>query len=509
MESLTRVGLVTFDFPPQYRRADVSGKPTGIGSALAATLVAAGLNVDAPVAELAKRDSGAASGIRNDEDLAFCADSLRLHRVQCLVVEVFHWARLSLVSRLVDELDLPVAVFAVTGGGWNGVPCATAICGGLREMPRTRNAALAEIFCGSQMEDLMRWINGVSALTRMRRSRIMLWGGGYGAEMPYSRSDPAAIESLFFGEVMTEQEETLTRQAAEIISHERARVDSFFAWLAAHGALVERDGRMVTDASLDFQAALYLAARDRLAALGKDSLSVPPSIVGASIKCHYEMSITCRGCTACFLPAFLPFGTDSEGPRDIVPLACEGDLNGVASLVILHQLNPEIPPLFGDLVAYRPDHVLMRNCGASSVYWAGLSGDPAVSLRRARLRPNIHGASGSSIQYETPACPEVTFARLFRQDGEFMMLLGEGSILGESADSRYDDPWPHTRLSLGVDSGNLFKAIPCNHGSLTSGKFGNDIEALCAHAGIRVFRCDSEDELKELMRSRGQFRHPR
>ena len=376
-------------------------------------------------------------------------------------------------------------------------------------MPRSRNAALVEIFRGSQTEDLISWINGVSAMTRMRGSRIMLWGGGYGAEMPYSRSDPAAIESLFFAEVMTEQEETLTRRAAEILSDERARVDAFFVWLAAHGAIVEKDGRMVTDASLDFQAALYLAARDRLAVLGKHSPSIPPPIVGASIKCHYEMSITCRGCTACFLPAFLPFGTDSEGPRDIVPLACEGDLNGVASLVILHQLNPGVPPLFGDLVAYRSDHVLMRNCGASSVYWAGLSKDPAVSLRRARLRPNLHGASGSSVQYETPACLEVTFARLFRQEGEFMMLLGEGSILEESADSRYDDPWPHTRLSLGVDSDALFSAIPCNHGSLTAGKFGKDIEALCAHAGIRIFRCDNADGLRELRRSRGKSRYAR
>jgi L-fucose isomerase-like protein len=500
---MMRVGLVTFDFPPQYKRADLAGKATAVGSPLAAALAAGGAEVVAPAAELAAADSGASGGIRDGRDLAFCVDLLRARRVQAVVIEAFHWARLSLVTQLVNEMDLPVAVYAVTDGGWNGVPCATAICASLREMPRTRNAALVEAFLGPDVDGLLRWARGASALVRMRSSRVMLWGGGYGAEMPYSRCDPASVESLFFAEVMTEQEEVLERRADLIIEKERGRIDAFMSWLAANGASVARDGRMVTDASLDFQAALYLAARDRLEELGREGPSGAPAIAGATVKCHYEMSIGCRGCTACFLPAFLPFPSDSEGKRDIVPLACEGDLCGIVGLVMLHQLRPEVPPLFGDLVAYKSDHVLLRNCGASSVYWAGLSDDPAVSLPRVGLGPNLHGASGAALGYETPACAEVTFARLFRQEGRFAMLLGEGEVLARREDSRYDDPWPHTRLSLGVDPAILFKAIPCNHGSLTKGLLGREIETLCAHAGIPVFRCDGEAGLMELIRSRG------
>ena len=494
-----RVGLVTFDFPPQYRRADLQGRPTAVGSALAAGLQERGAEVVAPVAVLAEGVGGPAGGIRDGKDLEYCIAFLQAKRVECLVIEVFHWARLALVSALVNELDLPVAVYAVTGDGWNGVPCATAIVGGLREMPRGINAALAEAFLGPDIEDLLRWIRGASALTRMGRSRVMLWGGGYGAEMPYSRGDPAGIEALLLGEVMTEQEEVLIRRAEAMIKGERNRVVAFQAWLASNGASIERDGKMVTAASLDFQTALYLAARDRLAELEGEGTP----LVGATIKCHYEMSIGCRGCTACFLPAFLPFGSDSEGKRSVVPVACEGDLGGIAGLVMLHQLEPEVPPLFGDLVTYRADHVLLRNCGASSVYWAGLSGDPAVSLARAKIAPNLHGASGAAVGYETPACGTVTFARLFRQDGRYAMLVGTGEILAETADSRYDDPWPHTRLSLGVDGTALFKAIPCNHGSLTAGRLDREVETLCAYAGIPLFRCDDEGSLRDLVRSRG------
>jgi L-fucose isomerase-like protein len=124
-------------------------------------------------------------------------------------------------------------------------------------------------------------------------------------------------------------------------------------------------------------------------------------------------------------------------------------------------------------------------------------------LPLARLRPNLHGASGAAIGYETPACDEVTFARLFRQEGCYSMLVGQGRILARDESSKYDDPWPHTRLSFGYDMTGLFKAIPCNHGSLTRGYLAREIEAVCAHADIPVFRCDDETGLRELLGSRG------
>ena len=174
MVGMSVVGLVTFDFPPQYKRADLANRPTATGSSLDAGLLGRSVEEVAPAAELAARDPAAAGGIRDSRDLAFCIDLLRARRVQCLIIEVYHWARLSLVTQLVDELDLPVAVYAVTTGGWNGIPCATAISGGLHECPRTRNGALAEAFLGPDIEELQRWVRGASAIARMRSSRIML-----------------------------------------------------------------------------------------------------------------------------------------------------------------------------------------------------------------------------------------------------------------------------------------------------------------------------------------------
>jgi hypothetical protein len=67
-----RAGLVTFAFPPQYRRADVASKPTAVASPLAGRLENRGVELVTPLADLIRRDPKAAGGIRDAADLAFC-----------------------------------------------------------------------------------------------------------------------------------------------------------------------------------------------------------------------------------------------------------------------------------------------------------------------------------------------------------------------------------------------------------------------------------------------------
>jgi L-fucose isomerase-like protein len=178
----------------------------------------------------------------------------------------------------------------------------------------------------------------------------------------------------------------------------------------------------------------------------------------------------------------------------VVPTACEGDLPGLATLAILHAVHPQEAPLFGDLAVYRPDFVLLRNCGASAVSWAG-------GLDRLEVKPNIHGRSGGALSYETPAEAEVTLARLFRAGGRFALMLGEGSIVGPAAESPFPDPWPHTRLVLPVEPYLLYRAVPCNHACLTRGRQARSLETLARLAGLQVVRCDREASLASYLES--------
>ncbi len=506
-----KVGVVDFDFPPHYRRAGAgnggaaSGAEAGDGdsvrsrdapprkeSSLRRLLGGRGIPVADP--------GGAASGLNTPQALARCIEFFRREAVDCLLIELYHWSRIPLIVTLIRELDLPAGLYARTDGGWNGITAVTAASGSLREAAGPRNAMLAERFRDTEPQEVLTWLRAIAALKRLRRSRLLLWGGSYGADIPFTRSDPSALEQILVREVLTEQELVLVDRAERILARAPARAAAFRSWLEGRGAAVRGDGRMLTRESFDRQIALYLAARDRLRELE------PEGIAGAAVKCHFELSTGPAGLTACLIPAFLPFGEDAEGPQAAIPVACEGDLNGLASLAMLHALNPDVPPLFGDLAVYGADHILVRNCGASSVYWAARSGRPERALPGVELLPNLHGRSGAAVHYETPEAPAVTFARLFRAAGTWHLFAGEGRIAAPSPQTAYPDPWPHTRLRFPSDPYLLFQAAPCNHGSLTEGRLARELEVLARYAGIRVVRCDRDDSMVSYLENLARMR---
>jgi len=467
------IGVVTFGMPPVYNRKVEIRK-----------------GVDSLIAILADTGFGfCEQHIVNPVDLDIAISFFKSENIDCLIFNMRHWGRNSLMVQLARRMDVPLVFYCHTQNGMSGVTITTSASGVLREMDYSRNINTHERFTDLMTDKLLNWIKAVDIRNRLRRSRVMCWGGSYGADMPYTRSDADALENLFISEVMVEPEKTLTDMAANIARNQPERIESFLNWYQGNGGKIEQDGKMITPKSLWMQVSLYLAARDRLADLSDEN------IVGVSIKCHFELSICDWGCTACTLPAFLPFGEDSEGPKHIVPTACEGDLNGLIGLLVLHALNPNVPPLFGDFVEYRSDYVQLRNCGASSVFWAGLSDKAEKNLKNVTLKPNIHGASGAAVSYETPSVETVTVLRIFRLRGEICAIYGAGEILGESTTSQYSDPWPHTRLFLGVDNDLFFKVVPCNHASLTLGDHTSILQTFFRLTGIKVYRCDSNEEL--------------
>ncbi len=392
-----KIGIITFGMPPIYNRVVESGSEVDSLS---------GIIKQSEYEYVDQR-------ITTAGDLELSIKNLVRENVDCLIYNLKHWGRNALMAQLARRMDLPLALYCHTQNGLSGITITTSLSGILREMNFSSNINLHERFTDRMRDELLQWLKAVDTLTSLRVSRVMCWGGSYGAEMSYTRSDADALENLLIAEVLVEPEKALTDKAAEIISKETERISSFIEWTKECGMKIDKDNKMITDSSLAKQAALYLAARDRL-----DELS-DENVRGVSIKCHFELSITDWGCTACTLPAFLPFPVDAEGEKVIVPTACEGDLNGLIGLLMLHFLNRSVPPLFGDLVEYRQDFVQMRNCGASSVYWAGHSTDAAETLPAVTFKPNMHGGSGAAVSYETPAADKITLLRLFRLRGKF------------------------------------------------------------------------------------------
>jgi len=483
------VGVVSFSHAPVYASTDEREKfVRREHDALRAVLEEGGFTVVHPLDDLRAHGTHNRFGISTPRDFEFCVDALRGARIDCLVVSVAQWPRISLISSLVADCDVPSALYASTDAQSVGEVTAGAAAASILERAPTRNCLLLERFRDTEKARLLKWLRGAGALQKMRKGRLLMWGGAFGADVPCTRDDEAALENTLIKEILIEQEMVLVERARAILRDEPGRVDGFLGWLREKGVSIHPDGKMLTDEVLRFSAGHYLAAKDRIFALEGEN------ILGTSVKCHFEVSTDCVGCTLCLVPGFLPFGQDNEGRRDAMPVACEGDLKALLTMVMLHQVNPAVPPLFGDTIWFRKDSMLLSNCGSSSVWWAGRSADPAVSLPRVSLLPQIHGKSGSSVSYVTPG-GTVTYARLFRVQGRYFMYLGAGEVPGGARRIDRAPGWPQTQIAFGTDPYLLYATSPSNHGCLTEGDVTLEVEAFCRMAGIPVVRCDSNESM--------------
>jgi L-fucose isomerase-like protein len=365
-------------------------------------------------------------------------------------------------------------------------------------MAPNRNSLLVERFRDTENERMIAWLKGAGALRKMLRGRLLMWGGAFGAEVPCTRDDEAALENRMIKEILIEQEMVLVDGARVIQRDQPARIDGFLSWLKKNRVSIQPDGKMLTEEVLRFSAGHYLAAKDRISSMEGEN------ILGVSVKCHFEVSTDCVGCTLCLVPGFLPFGVDNEGPRDAFPVACEGDLKALLTMVMLHQINPAVPPLFGDTIWFRGDAMLLSNCGSSSVWWAGRSSDPGASLPKVSLMPQLHGKSGSSVFYVTPG-GAVTYARLFRIKGRYFMYLGAGEVPQGAPKIDRAPGWPQTQVAFGTDPYLLYATSPSNHGCLTEGNMTAEVEAFCRSAGISVVRCDSNESMQRFIDQRASL----
>ena len=489
-----KVGVVAYSHAPEYastpeREAFVKREH----DALAATLAENGFEVVSPLSQLRATGNHDRFGISTAREMDFCADALRAARVHCVVASIGQWPRIALISSLIAGLELPAALYASTDPAWSvGEVTAGAAVASVLEAAPTRHALLVARFRDTEKEQLMRWVRGVGALQSMRQGRLLMWGGAFGADVPATRDDEAAIENRFVREVIIEEEFVLVEGARAILRDSPRRVDAFIAWLMQNGVGIHLDGKMLTEDVLRFSAGHYLAARDRLSEMEGEN------ILGTSVKCHFEVSTKFVGCTLCLIPGFLPFAADSEGARAPVPVACEGDLKALLTMVMLQQINPKAAPLFGDTIWFRKESLLLSNCGSSSVYWAGRSMDPRVSLPHVQLMPQLHGKSGSSVFYVTPG-GKVTYARLFRVKGRYFMYLGLGTVPDDRKKVDRAPGWPQTRVVFDSDPDLLYKTAPSNHGHLTDGDVTAEVEIFCRQAGVTVVRCDSNDGLKRYL----------
>ncbi|MDI6827197.1 MAG: fucose isomerase [Armatimonadota bacterium] len=430
-------------------------------------------------------------GVSTSEDVRHCIRELKAAEADAVILGCWHWTEPMLALATVRELNLPTLLYTEDDPTWAGAVCISAVGASLWESP-VNSHALTHSRLRGDLPGVIRWARGVGATEQLKRKSLLLWGGTYCLRMEHLQDDIPRLKSLMIGDILSEDQYILIKRADAILKNQPERIDSFINWLRQGSASITYDDTMLTPESFRRQVALYLASRDRLSEFPSEE------IAGVSIKCQPELSVD-YGVTACLLPSFLPFSADSEGERPSIPTVCEGDIKGLLSCALLRAIQPEVPPLFGDLKYIAKDYVLISNCGGSSVYYAANSLDSAKVLPKVRFAAQCQGESGGAVGYDGQPCT-MTICRLCRIDGEYYMQMGVGRSLEITPEITknilWGKTWPHIAVDLGVNPASLVAVVGANHLSATTGDFSIEITYACRELGIPIIRLDSDDDLR-------------
>jgi L-fucose isomerase-like protein len=195
-------------------------------------------------------------------------------------------------------------------------------------------------------------------------------------------------------------------------------VDATFGALAARVAGLDDLDRTAVRGTLG----TYLALQ---------AMTAREGFAGLAVRC-WPQFFTDLGCAAC--------GALSMLNDELIPAACETDVNGALTQLMLQWLSDE--PAFGaDMVAFDrdTDSAVLWHCGKAPLAMCDPDFQPRATIHSNRRLP---------LLMEFPLKPgRVTLARLSEADGRFRLVIGAGEMLraepsfsGTSGVIRFDRP---------------------------------------------------------------------
>lgn len=425
-------------------------------------------------------------------DVKYTINNLRIDDIDCLIIGAWKWTETALAVKLVKELKLPTLLFGKSDDNRTALGCITAIGSALWEVASSKEMLTHERVLDDYVK-VKKWVQGVGSWKKMQNQSILLWGGSYCLKMDHLQDDPSCLKSFLIGDILNESEYILIKKAEEILEGGNERIEKFIEWLVSNKCKIVFDEKMLTQKSFRKQIALYLASRDRLKELKNEN------ITGVSIHCQPALSIY-YGVTGCFLPAFLPFGTDSEGEQDIISTVCEGDIKGLLTSVILQNISGGKSIGFGDIrmLAYKNSHILLvGNCGGASIFYANNSSKCSETLPHVQICAQCQGNAGGAVGYCGKGMDtKMTVARLIRHNGEYLMQYGIGDAVDVTDNMKdslgWGKNWPQIAVDLYMTPSQMVEIFGSNHISLVPGDFSEELEFFCKQAGIPIIRINYE-----------------
>lgn len=396
------------------------------------------------------------------------------------------------VANLIPEVPiLQVGNILPSHPGWVAF---FASAGTLDEIGRPFGRVLGDIRRPEVQRDVERFLelHDPDQRARGERAAALLHGQRYGEfdgpsmGMYTGHIDPSQWMEQFGIHVYHRGQLHLWQMAQKIAPE---RVEAGLAWLEKHTAEIHWDGKKLTpglDGTLARQVRMYLAMKDFCKQEGIDFCGLTGQL---------DMTEWPDLCIADVQEALLNDTADWEQSSK-KPLICatECDSNGALTMQLMHHLTGT-PALFADLRHYHEKEDLydLVNSGQHAPWFAKRSADFRRNWRECHIRPGSEfyfRGGGGSVQFYAAPAPKVTFGRIVRRRGAFVMHIFTGAFVAiprareEKLAKQTTYEWPHAFARFDMPLTTLRDEYSSNHIHAVIGDHVAALAAACQFLGI-------------------------
>lgn len=393
--------------------------------------------------------------------------------VDCFLFYMPDWTFPNLIVNAAKAGKDPFLLYSPTDPSHAGLVAMIAAAGSLDQMGMENVRIWGPLGEEETLEKITKHIKVASTINNLKSVTLGLFGGRT-MGMYTASADPSQIQSIFGVDIKHFDQLEIIKKSKEIPED---RIKNGMEWFEKNSNGINFDRKALTPGVFKKQISSYLAAKEIIEEENLDSLA---------IKCHPELS---EGyCTQCLTAALMNDPQDWEGEKKMIPTACEADVDGALTMIILQHLSGT-PVLFFDIRNITPSENLLTftNCGAQSLWFAGKHKDISKNLKNVTLHPQIFEAGGASYKYQCRP-GEITLARLVRQNRKYVMQIATGKLIEkpeeEMKKSVYE--WPQGFVKFENDPSKIIESIGSNHMHAVYGNFKEELTEISKLIGIKT-----------------------
>jgi L-fucose/D-arabinose isomerase len=397
------------------------------------------------------------------------------------------------VANLIPE-DIPILLVGNIMPSHPGWVAFFASAGTLDEMGRPFGRVLGDIRkrdVAAQVDEFLHR-HEPDERARGERAAFMLHGQRYGEfdgpsmGMYTGHIDPSQWMEQFGIHVYHRGQLHLWTLAQKI---KEERVEAGLAWLEKNCGEIRYDDKKLTpglDGTLARQVRMYLAMKDFCKLEGIDFCGLTGQL---------DMTEWADYCIADVQEALLnDIGDWEDSEKKPIICATECDSNGALTMQLMHLLTGT-PALFADLRHYheRDDLYDLVNSGQHAPWFAKRSQNPRTNWKECRIFPASEfyfRGGGGSVQFYAAPAKTVTFGRIVRRRGHYLMHIFTGSFekLTRQKEERLAKQttyeWPHAFARFDISLATLRDNYSSNHIHAIIGDHVAALVAACEVLGI-------------------------